>query len=315
MTKPQILGIVYASICAMLWSVLALGLKFALSFSDVETICWFRFTVALLISVIFVFFKYGKNIGSYLSPFPKQAIFAGLGLTLNYWGYFKCLELTSPSNAQILIQVAPLCLAAIGIFVFKEQVTQKQTSGFLIAMIGLCLFNGEQISHALQNISRYIKGNLVMLVSIVGWTTWGVLNKKLIQKIPISIINTIIFFIGSLALLPTINPHQIASFSLFQWTVVTLLGVNTVAAYSLISKAFSLVETSKVSFIITLNPLGTIVLMKLLAFYEVSWIGYEKIGPVGLIGATLLLSGVILVVGTSKKPKVEMDKPDLSPVS
>ena len=300
--SPNTIGVLCAATCAFLWSVLGLALKYSLQFSDVETICWFRFSIALVILWIYLGFKYKLELFKYLNPFPRLTLVAGLGLTINYWGYFKCLELTSPSNAQILIQLAPLCLAILGIILFKEKVSSIQKKGFILAIIGLCFFNGEQLSYALQNFQRYLNGNLVMLLSIIGWISWGLCNKKIIEKTPIPITNAIVFTIGALFLTPTVNTKQFSSYTPSQWLIIFFLGLNTVIAYGLISKAFALIETNKVSFIITLNPLGTIILMKVLSAYDVKWIGDEYIGPIGLTGALLLLSGVIMVVALKTKP-------------
>ena len=294
------LGILCAITCAFLWSILGIVLKYSLQFSDVETICWFRFAIALTFLWGYLLIKYKSKLFTYLFPFPWLSLIAGIGLTANYWGYFKCLELTSPSNAQILIQLAPLCLALIGLLVFKEKVSSIQKKGFFIAILGLCLFNGEQLSYALQNFNRYLRGNLVMLFSIIGWTSWGFFNKKIIAKTPISIANAIVFTVGAVCLLPTAQTSQFSSYTSSQWLIIGFLGLNTVIAYGLISKAFSLIDTNKVSFIITLNPLGTIVLMKILTAYDVKWIGEENIGPIGLLGALFLLTGVIMVVALKK---------------
>ena len=41
--------------------------------------------------------------------------------------------------------------------------------------------------------------------------------------------------------------------------------------------------------------------MKVLTHYQVSWVGNEHIGLIGMIGAFLLLSGVIMVVALNGK--------------
>jgi drug/metabolite transporter (DMT)-like permease len=58
----------------------------------------------------------------------------------NYYGYVKGVELSSPSIAQIFIQIGPVFLALSGFLFFHEKATTRQVIGLILAFAGLAVF-------------------------------------------------------------------------------------------------------------------------------------------------------------------------------
>ncbi len=139
MKDQRVKGIIYASITAVMWGFLAIALKVASGIMDPVTIVWFRFVVAF--SILFLFFLFTKP--SELKIFKKPPIFlviASIALGINYLAFLYGVELTTPSTAQVIIQIGPIFLGFVGLIFFKEKISMRQGIGFMIDGYGLFLF-------------------------------------------------------------------------------------------------------------------------------------------------------------------------------
>jgi len=76
---------------------------------------------------------------------------------------------TTPSNAQIFIQVGPVGLVLAGIFFFKEKVRWKHLIGFSVLVIGFYLFYSEQIVELAEGKGDYFNGVLYVVLGGVSW--------------------------------------------------------------------------------------------------------------------------------------------------
>src|SRR5262249_47340545 len=118
-------GLIMASVTGLCWATLAIALRQALFYASTGTIVWFRLVVAFLWLIMFYAVKEPARLRVLLRP--KLWIFAaGLGLALNYFAYMRGIELTSASNAQIMIQLGPMLLLVFGIFYFGERPSRNQ---------------------------------------------------------------------------------------------------------------------------------------------------------------------------------------------
>ena len=85
--------------------------------------------------------------------------------------------------------------------------------------------------------------------------------------------------------------------------MVIYLGLNTVVAYGCLGLALKYTEANKVSVVITLNPLVTLLTISLLSYAQVSWVSPEHLTYVGYIGAVLIVGGSVIVLRKPKKQK------------
>lgn len=297
-------GLLFAGITSFCWSILAIVLKWALTCASSGTIVWNRMFVAfLLLFTFFALFK--RDQLSQLKKPPLLAILAGILLGANYFGYMKGIEFTTASNAQVMIQFAPLTLSLIGIFYFKEVLSKIQIIGTLLALSGFGFFYWDQISLSVTEPAKYILGNSWILFAAISWAVFASFQKILTQKgwRPQQI-NLVIYFVASFALAPLANFKDFLDISLFEGLILFTLGVNTIVAYGFFGEALKRAPASLISLIICLNPLGTIFLLKTLEFLDLDFVQAEVINWRGYIGASLVVTGVMLTVALKKKQKV-----------
>ena len=296
-------GLLLAAITAVMWGILAIGLKIATQFISVWPIVWIRFVVAAL-GVFLYFIIYSPLELKKLWPIPPLGIVAGLALGVNYYGFMQGIALTSPSNAQILIQLGPLLMIWVGTFLFKEKIRPVQIFGFVLALSGLYFFYQDQINQLFSS-ADYQKGNIWVVVAAVGWAIYISIQKWLLQVKRYSPVQLsfLVYLICLVIFTPIIPYHEFLNLNFSQWTLMLLLGLNTLIAYGCLGEAIKYIPSNQIGIIITLNPLLTIFLMALLTQFQLKWVPTEFISIKGYFAAILVIIGAIIVVG-KKSTKV-----------
>ncbi|MBS9768649.1 MAG: DMT family transporter [Flavobacteriaceae bacterium] len=293
-------GILSASITALLWGLLAVAMKVALGYMGTVPIIWFRFSFATLFLLVFYLVKRPNTLKEILRSFPIALLFAALFLGYNYLGFVSGLDHTTPATTQVVIQTGPLLLTLSGILIFKEKVNRYQLMGLGIAVVGLLLFYYNQLK-TLSDVNTYNIGFLWILSAAVSWTCYAILQKRLVKKYEPQLLNLFIYGIPALLFLPPTDFQEFYHLEIWQWALLIFLGLNTLVAYGFLALAFKYTQAYKVSIIITLNPIITVVTMALLSYLNVDWITSENFSALSFLGAFLLISGAVITVFFSQK--------------
>jgi drug/metabolite transporter (DMT)-like permease len=288
-------GILFAIFTALMWGLVAIALKLSLTDLSSIEVTWVRFSIAFLLLFLYIIFKQPSEITIFFRP-PLALIFASIFLGFNYLGFITGVQLTTPSIAQVFIQVGPALLALSGFFFFKEKIGKTQIVGLIIVLFGLIIFYREQILYLTNDITKYQKGALWTVFGAIMWASYAVLQKGLVKKIDPIQLNLFLFGIPALGYLPFVNFPAIFKSSLPEWGLLLFLGLNTILSYISLSYAFKYLEANKVSVIITLNPLLTFLIMGLLGVLQVSWIAHENFTLITIGGASLVLIGAVLTI-------------------
>lgn len=289
-------GILYAAATATLWGFLAIAMKVATREVPVLTIVWFRFAFAFVLLALFVARRGASRLKVLRRP-PMLGVLAALALTLNYIGYLAGLDRTTPSNAQILIQTAPLMLALIGVFFFKERMNRAQVLGVLVAIGGFALFALDQHKAAIVDSGTLWTGNLIIFGAALAWALYAALQKVLTQRghAPQDL-NLIFYLLPAILLLPWCDFDVLGSLSPGLWLLMIFLGANTLFAYGFLGEALKRLPAWQVSLIITLNPLITLASMAILGTLELEWLPADHVGALGYGAALMVVGGVIWVL-------------------
>lgn len=284
------LGLLYAWITALCWAVLAIGLKYALTFTTSDNIAALRVLIAFVgLFLIFTVFQ-RHELRQLTKAFPWWAIVAGCFLGFNYFGFMKGVELTGAGNAQVMIQVGPLCLALAGVFFFKESFTKQQMLGVILASLGFCFFYYDKIE--LAEALSLTGGNLWLLAAAITWAIYAFIQKLLSDRWHPQTLNLVVYGASALLLCLNANLVQTLSLSPWQWFILFLLGLNTLVGYGCLAEALKRAPASSVSLIITVNPLGTLGLIYLGNMFQIPWMPKENTSSIGWMGALLVVTGV-----------------------
>ena len=293
-------GIIYASITAFFWGFLPIALKVAVREVEPVTIVWFRFAIAFLMLAGWQAAKNPSSFKLMIKP-PLLLVLAALALTWNYLGYMLGIHYTTPSNAQLFIQTGPIMLAISGFVFFKEKITRMQIIGFAVAILGLTFFYSDQLSVFIGSNHKYNFGVLITLSAAVAWATYAALQKKLVTKYSTESLNLFLFALPVIIYLPFINLSPLFQLSWLWLLLMIFLGANTFIAYTALAEALKHTDASIVSIIIIINPIITFITMGILTKMNVSWVVHEQFSMMTILGASLVITGIILVARKSKK--------------
>jgi drug/metabolite transporter (DMT)-like permease len=288
-------GIIFALTTAFLWGFLPIALKVATGIIDPLTIGWFRFLIAFSLLFVILGFRKPGHIRILTNP-PLYIIIASLGLGINYLGFIYGLKLTTPGTAQVFIQAGPMVLGLVGFIFFRETLSPRQGFGFLIAGLGLLFFYRENLAQMAAEEDMFSMGVVWLLIAAMAWAVYATFQKKLVQDYPPQQLNLFLFGLPVVLFLPFVRFSGFLELSLLQWMLMLFLGLNTLVAYGSLSMAFKYIEASKVSIIVTMNPILTFVYMGLLALWEVTWIQPEKLSVAGIAAAAMVLVGAIMAI-------------------
>lgn len=283
-------GLLLATVTALCWSILAIGLKKALVFTSSGNIVAFRMLISFAFLLIYFAIYKRNEIQKIKSSLPFTAIIAGLMLSFNYLGFMKGVEFTGAGNAQIMIQLGPTLLILSGLFLFKESFNYKQLLGIALAFIGFILFYYDQKKFDLQ--STLNVGNIWIIGAAVTWSVYASLQKRLIPKWDPQTLNLIIYCVCAVVLIFLCDFQQSLNFGLYEWILMIFLGLNTVIAYGCFAESLKFAPASEVSLIITVNPLLTLFFLWLGQFLKISWMPIEHISWLGGLGALCVVFGV-----------------------
>src|SRR5690606_36079685 len=98
------------------------------------------------------------------------------------WIQVTGLQYTTAAKTGWIIGTAPVFMALIGLFVFKESLTFLKITGIIIAFFGLILLISNGSFASINLISN--KGDFLILGSAFTWAVYSAVNKKITLTYP-----------------------------------------------------------------------------------------------------------------------------------
>lgn len=295
------LGLALSLLTVFLWGILPIALKVSLQVLDVYTIIWFRFLVSFLVLAVFLAIR-GKlpNSQQLRSSSGKLLAIAILFLGLNYLFFMQGLALTSPANAEVLIQLAPLLLSLGGLIIFKERYTSVQWLGISILTSGYIVFFRDQLRNLITAQNTYIFGSGLIILGAATWAIYALCQKQLLHSLPSSHIMLIIYGGCALLFTPLAQPGTILTLSSSYFMVLLFCAFNTLIAYGAFAESLAHLPASKVSAVLALAPIITLISVMTTSVFLPSLIPWEEVTIIGIIGALLVVIGSVAIA--SQKP-------------
>jgi drug/metabolite transporter (DMT)-like permease len=286
------LGLTLALVTAACWATLPVALKIMLEVLDPYTLTWFRFVVAA--GVMLVWLGARGGLGGFAALNARRwglLLLAALLLIGNYIFYLLGVQHTTPGNAQLIIQLAPLLMALGGIFVFRESYQFGQWLGLGTIAVGLGLFFRDQSAHALIGAHRYALGSGLVIIAALVWAVYALIQKQLLTRLSSPAILLFIYIVASLVLLPLAHPTQLLALDARHGWLLAYCALNTLVAYSAFAEALAHWEASRVSTILATTPLLSLGVIALVHSFSPASIAPEHVATLGYAGAVLVVLG------------------------
>ncbi|GAB1595074.1 DMT family transporter [Lysobacter claricitrinus] len=303
------LGLVLSLVTALCWATLPVALKVTLHALDPLTLTWFRFLVAAVLTMGWLGLR-GRLGGLGVLGRRGWALLAVAALMLvgNYVFYLLGVGRTSPGNAQLLIQLAPLLMAVGGIVVFGERFRVAQWFGLALLVTGLGLFFRDQLVHVdatpgHADAHGYLVGSLLVVLGAVVWAVYALAQKQLLVKLGSMQILAVIYVVATLLLWPFAHPTHLAHLDGMQWALLAYCALNTVVAYGAFAEALAHWEASRVSAVLAVTPLLCLGVVAIVHTLWPAMLAPEPMSIVGWVGALLVVAGstTVSLLGRRRK--------------
>ncbi|WP_250121677.1 DMT family transporter [Chroococcidiopsis sp. CCMEE 29] len=290
------LGLALSLLTVFLWGILPIALMVVLQDLDVYTLTWFRFLVAFgLLAVYLAVRQQLPKLQQLRLPSLGLLAIATIFLGLNYLLFLQGLAQTSPSNAQVLIQLAPVMFGLGAIAVFKERYTLRQWTGMSVLTLGFALFFHEQLRTLITAPSKYLLGSSLLVLAAAMWAVYALAQKQLLQRLPSSSIMLMIYGGCALVFTPVATPQTILSLSPLHLGMLLFCGLNTLVAYGAFAEALDHWEASRVSAVLAATPIFTVLSVWGVSSIMPNLIAPERLTVLGILGAVLVVSGSIAI--------------------
>lgn len=283
---------------AFMWGVLPIFLHLLLDDVDALTITWIRFLVAALL--VFFFLLRSRDLPSLAAVGMRAGILlvvAVVALTGNFVLYLESLDRVDPETAQVVIQLAPFILMGGSVVFYGEPFGRFEWLGAALLLSGLLLFFNERLGDLFRSLSDYTLGVLFMVGAALSWSVYGLLQKTLLRRLNSRQLTLLIYCGGTILLTVVATPSALIGLDALQFGALLFSCLNTVVAYGAFTEAIHYWQAARVSAVIALAPLITILAMKVaVAFWPTHFVDSEL--------NMLAYAGALLVVGGSMMASV-----------
>jgi drug/metabolite transporter (DMT)-like permease len=286
------LGLALALTTAVFWGLLPIALKVTLTGLDAWTLTWYRFATASIALGIFLAWRRRLPLKA---PLTRRGwwlyLAALLCLVANYVSYLVSLELTSPAVAQVLIQLAPVFLLFGGLLVFRERFAPLQWAGFGVLVVGLAVFFHDRLAEVFAIETRLGLGVAVMLFAAISWAVYALAQKQLLTQLASEQVLFLLYVGAVPLLLPPAELAQVLALDGLQLGMLAFCCANTVIAYGCFAEALEHWEVSRVSAVVTLAPIFTLLGVQAAAWLWPVAAPAEALSGWNLLGAALVVGG------------------------
>ena len=289
------LGLALSGFTIFVWGGLPLVLKIMLDSLDAFTMTWYRFIVAAALMAVIVYrqghYPLVRRLrGGYVMVFLASVI----GFSCAYVFYPQSLQYISPSAAQVVNQASLLFLLVGAMFIFHERLTVIQVLGLIMLIAGIVLFFNEQFSELWDWNSTMIPGILWVLGAALALSVYTLSQKQLLQILPTSVILLLIYLVGSILIFPFVRFDSLLLQDTRQMILLNFSAVISLVAFVTLVESMKHLEVFRVSMILAVVPLVTVVAMIIVSPLVPSLLQSENLSFISISGAALVVIGSIL---------------------
>ena len=254
-----------------LWSIVPILVKQLLAVFDPFTIAFLRsaqgagFALALL---------YVRGYGVRSIPWSRWHVVGGMGIALNYALYALSLSYTTASVGVLVVQVQYVALTLLAVAMLGERIERGKMAGIGLVLAGIAVVVAWGGDVGVLLAPDYMRGNVIMLFSGLGWGIYALANKVLAPRAPSGAILAPMMGLGALL----IGVLAAASFQLRAspdgqdlLSLIALGVVGTGLSFTLVSEGMKRLSATLAGSITTATPITQIALANQVLGEPLGW--------------------------------------------
>jgi drug/metabolite transporter (DMT)-like permease len=219
---------------------------------------------------------------------PRFALAGLAGYTFYQLGFVLGLERTSPFSSSLLIAMVPL-FTLVMLALRGERTSWRSWAGVAVALAGVALFLADQWRGGTDG--RPL-GDLLSIGAGVSFALYGVANRSLVRDYPPETYTAYTLLAGTLPLMAIATPAAIAqdwgAVSALGWLAIIYMVVLPVyVAYMIWNWAIARRGAAAATSFSLLVPIASGSLS--------AWLFREQFGWLKLLGAALVLAGLMVI--------------------
>jgi drug/metabolite transporter (DMT)-like permease len=278
----RIAATVALALAGALWGTAFLFGKIALREMSVILNVALRFCFASL-ALLPVFFRRTRRFT--WPDFWTMLLASVVGIPLEFLVQFKGLALTTVSHASLMVSTLPVLLALSAVFFLHEKLQPFEWGVLLFSTLGAVLIS---ISKASQGPQPSIRGDLLVVLSMVAAVFLTLLTKHLMEVYDPSYVTASMILVGTIFLVvwTSIFERPRFTFSARAWLAVAAQGLlATAVAYLLWNWGMARLPAAKAGVFFNLEPLvGTFLGVLVLK---------ERLGALTMLGGAMIICGAV----------------------
>jgi len=289
--RPRLTASLYALMSISFWGVSFVSTKAVLGKLDPFSLLVIRFGIgALFLLLLLLLQRHRLKIS--IKYVPHIMVLGILGVFVHQVLQATALLTINASAAGWLISFSPIFTVILSLLFLHEKMNITKAVGMVLAITGVLIVTSTrsgQSFHFAMNL-----GFLLMILSTLNWAIFSVLLKSLKIPYPPLVITFYMCLLGLILTTPFIIRNRgwenLTLLDQTEWANLLFLGVFVSGiAYWYWGKALEVLEASKVSMFLYLEPLATLVAAVLLL--------HEKVLLISVIGGIIIIIGVVVVNG------------------
>ena len=213
---------------------------------------------------------------------------AAAGLALNQLTFIGGMALSTVAHTGLIIALGPTMVLAIAVVIRLETLTAWKVAGMVIAFAGVGVLTADKSG---QGGAGQWLGDLILLAGTALFAIYTILIKEVADQFDALTLNTVIFVLGAVMLLP-FCAHALAatnwaslSFEAW-WGLGYMIVFGSVVSYALFAYVLTELAASRVAAFNYLQPV--------IASGLAIWLLSERLTSKVVMGGSLILAGVYL---------------------
>jgi len=297
--RSQLQAHLLMGLSVLLWANAFIGIKLGLRELSFLSLTTLRFFFASLFFVATLLLTKGRIPLPRRKELPLLVLLAIIGAALYHIALNYGEQSIPAGTASLIVGSSPIFTAILASFFLKDRLGWIGVLGITMAFIGLFLISWKGSSGGLD--FSNLKGVAAVLVATLGWSTYPLLARRIVQERGPIFVSAYMFFIGLLIMLPISDGAftVMGSLSLTTWGAVLFLALFcTVLGYVFYNRSLQILGATTTMAYLYLIPVVAV-------FFGWLILG-ESIHLELVLGAVMVILGVVAInLRSRRKPALK----------